>query len=134
MCQYIVNKCIQPIDFGYNMLYLYRLLRVNIGSKRQAPGNRSTQSHASPKGTGRLPKTERMMSNNQTAQKFFFYFPSLNDLREGICNLFAIPENLFFRDFFVSARLAETAPTLRFVSLCQKRETKRWGITTGDPK
>src|SRR3989338_6467870 len=103
-CQYIVNKHSQPIDFGYNMLYLYRLLRLNIGSNRQAPSNRSTQSYAPPHqtskcclfgvGVGRLPKTERMMSNNQAAQKFWCYWPSLNNLCEGICNLFSVPENL----------------------------------------
>src|SRR3989338_6727660 len=119
-CQYIVNKHSQPIDFGYNMLYLYRLLRLNIGSKRQAPGNRSTQSHASPKGTGRLPKTERMMSNNQAAQKFWCYWPSLNDLREGICNLFAIPGKSISQGFLFARRsgqipLPEGEPTrLRF--------------------
>ena len=104
MCQYIVNKCIQPIDFGYNMLYLYRLLRVNIGSKRQAPGNRSTQSHASPKGTGRLPKTERMMSNNQATQKFWYYWTDI---------LHTIPKNLFSSGFLFARRGGQIP--LRFV-------------------
>ena len=148
------------------MLYLYRLLRLNIGSKRQAPSNRSTQSYAPPHqtskcclfgvGAGRLPKTEKKMSNNQAAQKFWCYCPSLNDLREGICNLFAIPGKSISQGFLFARRSgqiplrfvlfpyikdkkqnsrgdflkypeADTTPTLRFVSLYQKRETKRWG-------
>src|SRR3989338_2169189 len=123
-CQYIVNKNSKPIDFGYNMLYLYRLLRLNIGSKRQAPGNRSMQSHAPCTvryRAGRLPKTERMMSNNQAAQKFWCYWPSLNDLREGMCNLFAIPGKSISQGFLFARRggqipLPEGEPTrLRFV-------------------
>src|SRR3990167_9255661 len=96
MCQYIVNKCIQPIDFGYNMLYLYRLLRLNIGSKRQAPSNRSTQSYAPPHqtskcclfgvGVGRLPKTEKMMHNHYATHKFWYYITDI---------LQTIPKKLF---------------------------------------
>ena len=125
-CQYIVNKHSQPIDFGYNMLYLYRLLRLNIGSKRQASSNRSTQSYAPCTvryRAGRLPKTERMMSNNQAAQKFWCYWPSLNDLREGICNLFAIPGKSISQGFLFARRGGQIP--LRFVLFPYVKNKKR---------
>src|SRR3990167_423576 len=107
------------------MLYLYRLLRLNIGSKRQASSNRSTQSYAPCTvryRAGRLPKTERMMSNNQAAQKFWYYWTD---------NLRTIPENLLFRDFFFSARLAETPPPalFRFVLSNNPKRNSGGGIT-----
>src|SRR3990167_1127227 len=104
------------------MLYLYRLLRLNIGSKRQASGNRSTQSHA-PRTVryraGRLPKTEKKMSNNQAAQKFWCYWTDI---------LHIIPENLLFRDYFLPAGLAGKTPAPCFVLSHQITQNETVGV------
>ena len=71
--------------------------------------------------TGRLPKTERKMYNHYATHNLWRYWVDI---------LYTIPENLFFRDFFVSARLADTTHTPCFVLLHQIIQNETVGVSS----
>ncbi len=59
------------------------------------------------------------------------YYATHNLWQYWVDILYTIPENLFFRDFFVSARLADTTPAPCFVLLHQITQNETAGVTRG---